>query len=114
MKMAWALNFCLDVELLAPGMIIGILFCVCVLIMLYFIILGSMDIGREVNKKCCSVDPAEKLMVYDMNEPRGVILVLEELCCPCRMLPFTKHSVPQGSNTLSGICAARAIMLHGS
>ena len=24
------------------------------------------------------------------------------------------HSVPQGSHTLSGICAARAIMLHGS
>ena len=39
-----------------------------VLNMLDFIILGSMDIGREVNKKCCSVDPAEKLMVCEVNE----------------------------------------------
>ena len=27
---------------------------------------------------------------------------------------FVPHTVPQGSHTLSGICAARAIMLHGS
>ena len=101
-------------ELLAPGMIIGILFCVCVLIMLYFIILGSMDIGREVNKKCCSVDPAEKLMVYDMNEPRGVVLALEDLCCPFRVLPLANTLSSPGSYTLSGICAARDIMLHGS
>ena len=56
-----------------------------------------------------------KLMVCEVNEPSGVVLALEDPCWAIRILPFTNtHSVPQASHTLSGICAARAIMLHGS
>ena len=37
-----------------------------------FIILGSMDIGRQVTKQALLLDLVEKLMVCDVNEPRGV------------------------------------------
>ena len=57
--------------------------------MLDFIILGSMDIGREVTPPGFFLDLVEKLKVCEVNEPRGFVLALEDLCCPFRMLPFT-------------------------
>ena len=57
--------------------------------MLDFIILGSMDIGREVTPLGFLLDLVEKLKVCEVNEPRGVVLALEDLCCPFQMLPFT-------------------------
>ena len=79
-----------------------------VLKMLDFIILGSMDIGQKVTKQVFPLDLLDKLMVSEVNEPSGVVLALEDPCWPIPILPFT--------HTLSspGICAARAIMLHGS
>ena len=60
-----------------------------VLNMLCFIILGSMDIGRQVTKQALLLDLVVKLMVCEVNEPRGVVLALEDLCWPIRVLPFT-------------------------
>ena len=82
--------------------------------MLDFIILGSMDIGREVTPLGFRLDLVENLMVCDVNEPCGVVLALEDLCCPFRMLPFTNTISSPGSYTLSGICAVRANRIHGS
>ena len=50
--------------------------------MLDFIFLGSMDIGREFTPRGFLLDLVEKLKVCEVNEPRGVILALEDLCCP--------------------------------
>ena len=104
----------MDVELLVPGMGIVIIFCVCVLNMLDFIILGSMDIGREVTPLGFLLYQVEKLMVCEVNEPRGIVLALIDLCCPFPMLPFTNTVSSPGSHTLSGICAARANRINGS
>ena len=60
-----------------------------VLNMLDFIILGSMDIGQEVNKQGFPLDVLEMLMVFEVNEPSGVVLALEDLYWNYRMLPFT-------------------------
>ena len=56
--------------------------------MLDFIILGSMDIGREVPALGFLLDLVEKLMVCEVNEPCGVVLALEDPCWPIRVLPF--------------------------
>ena len=85
-----------------------------VLNMLDCIILGPMDIGQEVTKQGFHLDLLDKLMVCEVNEPSGVVLALEDLCWPIRILPFTHTLSSQVPHTLSGICAARAIMLHGS
>ena len=82
--------------------------------MLDCIILGYMDIGQEVTKEGLPLRVLNILMICEVNEPSGVVLALEDLCWPIRILPFTNNSVPQGPHTLSGICAARAITLHGS
>ena len=66
-----------------------------VLNMLDFIILDSMGIGREVTKHSLILHLFEKLMVCEVNEPRGVVLALEDLCCPFRILPSPTHSVLQ-------------------
>ena len=50
--------------------------------MLDFIILDSMDIGREVPALGFLLDLVEKLKLCEMNEPCGVVLALEDLCCP--------------------------------
>ena len=62
---------------------------VCVLNMLDCIILGSMDIGQEVTKEGFPLDVLDKLMVCEVNEPRAVVLALEDLFWPIRVLPFT-------------------------
>ena len=53
-----------------------------VLNMLEFIIVDSMDFGREVTKQALLLDLVENLIVCEVNEPRGVVLALEDLCCP--------------------------------
>ena len=53
-----------------------------VLNMLDFIILSSMDIGREVAKQRFFPDIVENMKVCEVNEPRGVVLSLEDLYCP--------------------------------
>ena len=60
-----------------------------VLNMLDCIILGSMDIGQEVTKQGFLLDVLDKLMVCEVNEPSGVVLALEDVCWPIRVLPFT-------------------------
>ena len=50
--------------------------------MLDFIIMVSMDIGQQVTPPGFLLDLVEILMVCDVNEPRGVFLALEDLCCP--------------------------------
>ena len=82
--------------------------------MLDFIILGSMDIGRQVTKLALPLVLVERLMVCEVNEPHGVVLALEDLCCPFPILPFTNTLSYPESHTLSGICAARANRIHGS
>ena len=82
--------------------------------MLDFIILVSMDIGLQVTKQALLLDLVEKLMLCEVNEPRGVVLVLEDLCCPFPMLPFPNTLSSPGSHTLSVICAARTNRIHGS
>ena len=77
--MAWALNLSLDVELLAPGLRICIPCFVWVLNMLDCITLGSMDIGQEVTKQGFPLDLLDKLMVCEVNEPRGVVSAPEDL-----------------------------------
>ena len=67
-----------------------------VLNMLNCIILGSMDIGGEVTKQGFPLDLLDKLMVCEVNEPSGVVLALEDLCWPFRMLPFTNTLRSQG------------------
>ena len=47
--------------------------------MLDLIILGSMDIGRVVTPRGFLLDLVEKLKVCEVNEPRGVVLALEDL-----------------------------------
>ena len=84
-----------------------------VLNMLDCFILGSMHIGLEVTNQGFSLVVLDMLMVCEVNELSGVVFALEDPCWPIRVLPFT-HTVPQGSHTLSGICAGRAIMSHGS
>ena len=51
-----------------------------VLNMLDCIILGSMDIGKEVKKQGFPLDLLDKLMVCEVNQPSGVVLALEYLC----------------------------------
>ena len=51
-----------------------------VLNMLDFIILGSKDIGQQVTKQAILLNLVEKLMVCEVNEPRGVVLALEDMC----------------------------------
>ena len=74
----------------------------------------SLDIGQEVTKQGFPLDLLDKLMVCEVNEPSGAVLALEDLAGQFQYCHSPTHSVPQGSHTLSGICAARAIMLHGS
>ena len=62
--------------------------------MLVFIILGSIDIGREVTPRGFILDLVEKLKVCEVIEPRGIVLALEDLCCPFESC-FHTHSVPQ-------------------
>ena len=50
--------------------------------MLDFITLGSMDIGRLVTPLGFLLDLVKMLMVCEDPEPRGVVLALEDLCCP--------------------------------
>ena len=85
-----------------------------VLNMLDCIILGSTDIGQEVTKQGFPLDLLDKLMVCEVNEPSGVVLSLADPAGQFEYCHSPTHSVPQASHTLSGICAARAIMLHGS
>ena len=85
-----------------------------VLNMLDLIILGSMDIGREVTPSGFLLDLVEKLKVCEVNEPGGVVLALEDLCCHFRVLPLANTLSSPGSYTLSGICAARTNRTHGS
>ena len=87
---------------------------VCVFNMLDFIIKISMDIGRQVTPLGFLLDLVEKLKVCEVNEPRGDVFALEDLCCPFRVLPFISILSFPGSHTLSGICAARANRIHGS
>ena len=87
---------------------------VLVLNMLDCIILGSMDIGQEETKQGFPLHLLHKLMVCEVNEPSGVVLALEDPGWPIRMLPLTNILSSPGISTLSAICAARAIMLHGS
>ena len=79
-----------------------------VLNMLDCIILGSMDIGQKVTKQGFPLDLLNKLMVSEVNEPSGVVLALEDPCWPIPILPFT-HTFSS-----PGICAARAVVFHGS
>ena len=53
-----------------------------VLNMLDCIILCSMDIEQEVNKQGFPLDVLDKLRVCEVNEPSGVVLVLEDPCSP--------------------------------
>ena len=55
---------------------------VSVLNMLVCIMLGCMDIGQEVTKQSFPLDLLDKLMVCEVNEPIGVVLALEDPCCP--------------------------------
>ena len=64
--------------------------------MLDCIILGSMDIGQEVTKQGFPLDLLYKLMVCEVNEPGGVVLALEDLCWPIRVLPFSSALSSQG------------------
>ena len=60
-----------------------------VLNMLDCIIQGSMDIGQAVTKQGFPLDLLDQLMVCEVNEPSGVVLALEDLFWPIRILPFT-------------------------
>ena len=60
-----------------------------VLNMFVCIILGSIDIGQEVNKQGFPLDLLDKLMVCEVKEPSGVFLALEDWCWAIRILPFT-------------------------
>ena len=53
-----------------------------VLNVLHCIILGSMDIAQEVTKQGFPLDLHDKLMAYEVNEPSGVVLALEDPCWP--------------------------------
>ena len=76
-----------------------------VLNMLDFIILGSMDIGQEVNKQGFPLDLLSKLIVCEVNESSGVIFSLEETGWPFRMLPFTHtRRCPGITYTFSHMC----------
>ena len=76
-----------------------------VLNMLDCIILGSMDIGQEVAKQGFPLDMLDKLMVYEVNEPSGVLLALEDPCFPFRILPFTNTlSSPGITYTFRHMC----------
>ena len=75
---------------------------------------GSMDIGQEVTKQGFPLDVLHKLMICEVNEPSAVILALEHPAGQFESFHSPTHSVPQGPHIHSGICAARAIMLHGS
>ena len=50
--------------------------------MLDFIIMGTKDIGAYVTPLGFLLDLVENLMVCEDPEPRGVVLALEDLCCP--------------------------------
>ena len=69
-----------------------------VLNMLDCIILGCMDIGQEVTKHGFPLDLLDKLMVCEVNEPREVVLALEDPCWPIRVLPFT-HTLSSPGTT---------------
>ena len=84
-----------------------------VLNMLDCIILGSMDIG-QVTKQDFHLDLLHKLMVCEVDEPSGIDLALKTPAGQFEYCHSPTHSVPQGSQTLSGICAARAVVFHGS
>ena len=76
-----------------------------VLNMLDCIILGSMDIREEVTKQGFPLDLLDKLMVCEVNEPSGVVLALEDPCCPIRILPFTHTlSSPAIKHTFKHMC----------
>ena len=76
-----------------------------VLNMLDCIIMGSMDIGQEVTKQAFPLDLLDKLMVYVVYEPNGVVLALEDLCWPIRILPFTHTlSSPGTTYTFRHMC----------
>ena len=73
--------------------------------MLDCIILGSMDVGQEVTKEGFPLDLLDKLMVCEVNEPSGVVLALEDLRWPIRVLPFThKLSSPGTTYTFRHMC----------
>ena len=112
--MTWALNLSLDVELFGAWNDDPHPCFVWVLNMIDCIILGSMDIGQEVNKQAFPLDVLDKLMICEVNEPSGAVLALEALCRQIRSCHSPTRSVPQGSHTLSGICAARAVVFHAS
>ena len=48
--------------------------------MLDCIILGSMDIGQELNQQGFPLDLLDKLMVCEENELSAVVLHLEDFC----------------------------------
>ena len=76
-----------------------------VLNMLNCIILGSMEFGQAVNKEGFPVDVLDKLMVCEVNEPSGVVLALEDLYWPIRVLPFTHTlSSPGTTYTFRHMC----------
>ena len=73
--------------------------------MLVRIILGSMDIGKEVTKEIFPLGVLDKLMVCEVNEPSGVVLALEDPCWPIRVLPFTHTlSSPGTTYTFRHMC----------
>ena len=63
-----------------------------------------------MTKQGFPVDVLDKLMVCEVNEPSGVVLALEDPAVQFKNCHSPTHSVPQGSHTLSGICAARAVV----
>ena len=76
-----------------------------VLNMLVFIILGSMDIGRYGTPLSFLPDLVKMLMVREVPETRGVILALENICCPFRLLPFTNTlRIPGITYTFRHMC----------
>ena len=76
-----------------------------VLNMLDCIILVSMDIGQEVIKQGFPLDLLHILMVCEVNEPSEVVLALENLCWPIRILPFTNTlSSPGITYTFRHMC----------
>ena len=85
-----------------------------VLNMLDCIILGSMDIGQEVTKQGFPLDLLDKLMVCEVNEQVESFWHWKTPAGQFEYCHSATHSVPQGSPTLSGICAGRAVIFHGS
>ena len=76
------------------------------------IILGSMDIEQEVTKQGFPLDVLHKPMVCEVNEKLESCWRWKTPAGPFESCHSPTNSIPHGSHTLSGICAARAIMLH--